>query len=144
MKSKVDEINKILNSRKFDIISLNETKLDENTPDIFKSNFYNFIRRDRTSHGGGLLIFIRLEYKIVCQEIYNDYEIIFFQLLINGSLNNFISCYNPHTKFTKDLLNYLENVILLKIDLKLNLFIVGDFNNDFLSLELNLMQYFLI
>ena len=46
---------------------LNETKLDDEIPDSFYTNkHYNSIRRDRGSNrGGGVMVFIRIEYQIV-------------------------------------------------------------------------------
>jgi hypothetical protein len=36
-----------------------ETKLDESYPDaLFKVDNYHFWRKDRTSHGGGLLMYV--------------------------------------------------------------------------------------
>ena len=58
--SKMDEIKEILNLRLFDIICLNETKIDSNTPNGFlSSKYYKCIRRDRTSNGGGILVYIK-------------------------------------------------------------------------------------
>ena len=63
---KLDEIVEIVNLRVFDIISLNETKIDTNypTPKNLK-NYYQIIRRDRDKDGGGVLVLIRKEYNII-------------------------------------------------------------------------------
>ena len=89
---KLDEIVEIVNLRVFDIISLNETKIDTNypTPKNLK-NYYQIIRRDRDKDGGGVLVLIRKEYNIILQENFQESEVIFFQLKINGLINNFES-----------------------------------------------------
>ncbi len=62
---KLVEVNEILD-KKYDLVSFNETKLDNLIPNNFYVNDdYQMIRRDRNRHGGGLLVFIREEYKIV-------------------------------------------------------------------------------
>ena len=72
------EINEIVNLRKFDIISLNETKIDCNSPDPIVSAFYNVIRRDINNSGGGIMIFVKKEYKIARQVISEEAKIVFF------------------------------------------------------------------
>ena len=85
----------------FDIIVLNETKINEEIPDSFFSNRrYNTIRRDRNTEGGGVLVFCRKEYKILKSENSMDNEIIYFQLLNKNIICYFLACYNPN----KDLL----------------------------------------
>jgi len=119
--------------RLFDVISLNETKIDENTPDPFNSKFYNIIRRDRTSSGGDVMIFIKNEYKVINQYESSDFEIIFFQLKINETVNNFICAYNPHKEYSKQFFEYLETKFLMTMDLTLNFFLIGDLNNDLIE-----------
>ena len=132
--AKIDELLEILNLRCFDIIMLNETKIDENTPlKFFMSMFYTCIRRDRTANGGGILVYIRKEYKIIKQEVSVDYEIIYFQLLVENNLCNFICAYNPNKKFAVEFNNHLETNFLLSLNLDQNLFIIGDLNQDLLS-----------
>ena len=132
--SKIDEIKQILMNREFDVICLNETKIDCNIPNkFFISKYYKCIRRDRTNNGGGILIYIKKEYSILKQEASLDFEIIYFQILIKNSLCNFICGYNPQNKFSKEFNNHLESNFLLSINLDQNLFIIGDLNQDLLS-----------
>jgi len=74
------QINEIVNLKKFDITSLNETKIDCNSPDPIVSATYKFIRRDRNNTGGGIMIFVKKEYKIARQVIAEEAEIVFFQI----------------------------------------------------------------
>ena len=66
LNSRIDELKCILNSGVFYIIVLNETKIDEETPDSFFANRrYNNFRRDRKAGEGGILVYCRKEYKII-------------------------------------------------------------------------------
>lgn len=56
----------ILDLHVYDIISINESKLDENIPSkLFSHNYYNIIRRYRNRSGGGILIFVRKAYTVL-------------------------------------------------------------------------------
>ena len=132
----MDEIKEILNLRLFDIICLNETKIDSNTPNGFlSSKYYKCIRRDRTSNGGGILVYIKKEYTILKQETSLDFEIIYFQLLIKNNLCNFICGYNPHNKNSKDFNDHLETNFLLSMNLNQNIYVIGDLNQELLSAQ---------
>ncbi len=131
--SKLAEVNEIIDLRLFDLISFNETKIDANSPDPFNSIYYNVIRRDRNGSGGGVMIFIRKEYKIIKQIISDHFELIYFQLEVDGLASNFICAYNPHVEYSKDFFDHLENNFIMNLDLTFNLFIIGDLNNDLLN-----------
>jgi len=89
--SKSYKINEIVNLRKFDIISLNKTKIDCNSPDPIVSAFYNVIRSDRNNSGGGIMIFVKKEY-IARQVIAEEAEIVFFQIeLLNRATIFFVA-----------------------------------------------------
>ena len=69
--NKIDSIHDILDFGTFDIICINESKLDNSVPDSHLSHIkYTLHRRDREfsggvgfgRHGGGLLIFIKKFY----------------------------------------------------------------------------------
>jgi hypothetical protein len=66
IKTKIQFIDTILNTKNVDVLLMSETFLDEDTPTSFYKNVnYNIpLRRDRTKHGSGLLIFIRKGYTI--------------------------------------------------------------------------------
>lgn len=52
--SKCFELNQVLELDNFDLIFLNETKLDESVPNsFFVPTNYNLLRRDRKEKGGG-------------------------------------------------------------------------------------------
>ena len=79
--NKIAEIDEILNLKLYDIVTLNETKLDEYVSQSFYKNvFYIIIRRDRGTGGGGVLVFIRKEYKILNSFNSLDFEMIHFKI----------------------------------------------------------------
>ena len=58
--NKFEHVFSMLDNLKLDIIALSEAKLDDSVPDkLFKHDDYVLIRRDRNSHGGGLLIYVK-------------------------------------------------------------------------------------
>ena len=58
LRSKIDFIRIFLQEHKFDILCLNETKIDSSIPDAAISvPGYTIFRQDRTCHGGGVLIY---------------------------------------------------------------------------------------
>ena len=58
LRSKIDFLRIFLHKHKFDILCLNETKIDSTVPDAEISvPGYTIFRQDRTCHGGGVLIY---------------------------------------------------------------------------------------
>ena len=58
--SKMEHFIDVLNCLNVDIITLSETKLDDQTPDrFFEHSNYNIIRRNRNNRGGGILVLIK-------------------------------------------------------------------------------------
>ena len=57
--SKLDEIKILLHEQNIDILCLCETLFNQEfCDDELKINAYDFIRKDRQTHGGGLIIYI--------------------------------------------------------------------------------------
>jgi hypothetical protein len=72
------ELDLILKTEIFDIVSLNETKLDDSFP------IYILVRRDKSRNEGGLLFMIKKDYKIIHQDIgeSNEFKIDYIRLKI--------------------------------------------------------------
>ena len=90
----------ILELRKFDLIFLNETKIDDSVPEKFFENT-SFI----------------------------EIEAIHFELNVNNIHYNFICCYKAPNIDQVETLNIIEEYLFL-INLNKDLFIVGDLNMD--------------
>ena len=127
------EINILLNLCYFDILFFQESKLSDSfSSDLFKSNNYNIIRRDRTSNGGGIIIFVKKCYSISNKTIDSKFETISFSLSFKKSKTTFVSSYNPNISLSKEYLSHLTD-FLPTLDLVNNVIFIGDLNHDLLS-----------
>lgn len=123
------DINCILNTKIFDLLFLNETKLDVTYPDsFFKHDHYKILRRDRNKQGGGVVIFVKNSIKIKkFNTNIGKIECIHLQINIKDQDVNFFSCYKPPDLCEKEFIDDLENVIY-SVDHSDPLFLVGDLN----------------
>ena len=100
--------NKFISENKFDLFSLNETKLDDRNKKTLEFYNYNIETRNRNRNGGGVAILIKknLEYSVI-QELNNlDFEILGVTVqLVNTSINVIISTYRQTTKRIKEEIN---------------------------------------
>ena len=127
---KKNEINDVISLGVYDIISINETKLDETVPiSFFEYPKYTIIRRDRLRDGGGIMVLIKKNLKILKTEIFQHFEGILVSLLSKGKNINILFSYKPPTLKDKDFLEFLENYIL-SINTNEYFLIVGDLNMD--------------
>ena len=129
MFNKLDELDDLI-ATNYDIIMLNETKLDSNVPHSFYLNSnYNILRRDRNRHGGGIIVFIRREYYFTREPDFDNIEAIHFKLKINDFRYNFIATYKPPVFNNNCFLDEIETRIS-SIAQNLPIFIIGDLNMD--------------
>ena len=64
--NKTEHVLSNLDSTRCDVLVLNESKLDEDTPDkVFSHENYNNLRRNRNRFGCGLMVYVKKCYKIV-------------------------------------------------------------------------------
>lgn len=129
--NKINELNLILETKLYDIVTINESKLDEQVPVSFFTNpNYSCLRRDRKGKGGGgLLVFIMKKYNIIKSSDSYKGEVISFQLKINNKNYNFISCYKSPKSNDDEFIDELGN-ILFEFDPAEPMFIIGDLNMD--------------
>jgi len=138
IRQKINEINKILETKIFDFVVLQETNLNENIPaSFYKHNAYRSIRRDRHSihSSGGIIVFIRKEYTITNIQTYNedlDFEFIRFDIKFRKKILHFITCYKPPSYNEKIFISQIENV-LFTIDSNEPIFLLGDLNMDLIN-----------
>ena len=56
----IDELKKVMSSQTLDILAINKTRLDSTIADKDISIIgYNVIRKDRSRHGGGVLLYVK-------------------------------------------------------------------------------------
>lgn len=142
--NKINDLNQILDSKLYDIVTINESKLDEEVPISFFTNLsYSCLRRDRKGKGGGgLLVFVKKQYNIVKTSDSYKGEVISFQIKINNNHYNFISCYKSPSIDDQEFIDELGN-ILFEFDPAEPLFIIGDLNMDLASSKGDVLKSFL-
>jgi hypothetical protein len=114
----------------YDLISLNETKLDDLIPSSFFTHpSYSVIRRDRLRNGGGILIFVKKNLKVVRSTILKDFEGINVCLASKGKTVNVLFSYKPPSFKNDEYLDLLESFIL-SVNNNERVLIVGDLNMD--------------
>ena len=124
------------------MLFINETIFDKTKPiSFYKNSYYDIIRRDRDfnestkdSKGGGIIIFVKKQYKIKFIKS-PDMEFIYINIKIKNEELNFISAYKPPKTNNFQFLSTIENFFLSQINLKHPLFIIGDLNLDLLKDE---------
>ena len=103
------------NSNLFDLVLFQESKIDSSIADsYFELPNFHLILRDRTAHGGGLIIFAKKSIKIHNLFIYDNIEAISFSMNINSTIINFIYSFNPNLNNSENFLNEIEKIILKK------------------------------
>ncbi len=130
------DVDDILCTRNFDIISFNETRLDSLVP----SNFYTHpdyisIRCDRNRSGGGTMVFIKRFFKIVKTTIRqgsSNSEFVHLTIRIGNSSLNVICSYKPPCANNIIYLDELDD-LFHSLDTSIHTFIVGDLNMDMSS-----------
>ena len=112
---------------------ISETKLDDSVPNSFYTNTqYQKLRLDRDTKSGGLVIFIKNGLTITKSKLFNNIELIYFQVKVLSQTYNFIYCYRRPVSNEKEFLDHLESVIHT-LNLNEPLFIIGDLNMNILN-----------
>ena len=137
--SKFEEIKEWLTEGVFDILSIQETKIDRTFPNSqFHVDGYKLFRRDRPKGGGGLAVFIRDNISATRKKITTtSVESLLFDLHIGQRRFALVSAYKPPpvnnaifstemTTVLEQAMSFCENVICL-----------GDLNCDILNPLMN-------
>ena len=120
---------------KLDIIMVSETKIDESFPEsqFIIEGYSKPFRRDRNSHGGGILIYIRDDIpckEIKTQKLPGDIEGIFIEINLRNNKWILIGGYNPQ----KESICYFLTQVSKELDKLLgnydNILMLGDFNSS--------------
>ena len=120
----------------YDILAFTETHLDGNVcnENILIENYDKPYRKDRTCHGGGLLVYINSNLaheRMEALEIFWD-ECIWFKVKQNNQFYLFGMFYSPKTS-DKLFFQRLNNNLDSAMDISRNIIIMGDFNEDILN-----------
>ena len=125
-----------------DILLLSETKLDDSFPTgQFSLNGYSKLcRLDRSSNGGGILLYVRED---IPSRLLTDYKIkdnveLFFVEVNIRKKKWLLSCSNnPHKSNISNHLHHLNKDLDVYLKSYDNILIVGDFNSKFIENYMN-------
>ena len=133
---KLDEIKILLHEQNIDILCLCEAFLNQEfCDDELKINGYDFIRKDRQTHGGGLIIYIKSYLSFIHHVDLetNELESIWVEFKHNKQKSFFTCyCYRPPSS-TIDWINKFENNLEKAISDNREIIILGDFNFNLLT-----------
>ena len=133
--SKFDEIVFLLNKQLLDFFLINESKLDDNDDDsLFNHSNYLMLRRDRTSSGGGIVLYIKKNITIESVEIHDSFEIIsIIVTLDDNQKQGIIAGYRSNAISNVDsFIDKLESLTINLINICDGLIILGDLNINML------------
>ena len=81
----IDELKMVMSSQTFDILAINETRLDSTIADKDTSIIgYNVIHKDRNGHGGGVLLYVKETWNFLTKPIIPDVELEILTIEIIG------------------------------------------------------------
>ena len=131
---KIDNLRAVADSQNPDILVLTETWLDATIKDheIFIPN-YSITRRDRSRHGGGLIMYIRDSIPILSMVRHPNIELILTRIQLRQGVLMVGLLYRPPSSAAIDIFAELDTTLfnLPSSHLK-SCVIVGDFNVDLL------------
>ena len=133
----IDQLKFYLHDQKYDVISLNETMLDDSIEDHeIDISGYDILRKDRNRHGGGVAIYVRsiIDYKIRYDLMIDNLETITVEIQKPKAKPFLINTwYRPPNSSLEVFDSYEDIVKNMDIEDK-EMVLVGDFNCDW-SLE---------
>ena len=141
LRNKFDQL-KLLVAGNVDILILVETKLDETFPSesFLIDGFSKPFRRDRDSHGGGIMIYVRDD--IPCKQLSkhtlpDDIEGMFIEINLRKLKLLLFGTYHPPSQSDCYYFNKLSNSLDIYIDKYDKFLLAGDFNCEDCEPELD-------
>ena len=132
----IDEICVLLATKNFDILALNETRLDHSIPDdLVNIPYYDIIRNDRNRNGGGVCIYVRntISYRNLSHTIPDNLEAVVVEIHKPNSRPFIVSTIYRPPNSTVDIFGKIEYFIS-KFDCEHNEFyLLGDLNCNMLD-----------
>lgn len=136
----IEELRIFLHDHTFDILCINETRLDDTIHnDEVKIIGYELVRKDRNRNGGGVAIFIRnaIPYIERRELIPDNVEAICLEIKKSKSKPVLISTWYRPPDSSIDLLDRFEKFLQKADDEQKELIITGDLNCNLLAMEGN-------
>ena len=150
---KIDEIKILIHQNSFHILDISETWLSDKIPnELVNIPGFNVYRKDRPSHGWGVLIYIKETWGVLiyiketlphtyCPDLtnFNNTEVVWVRIDNKSSPSFYVSCvYNPKVddeNYYQCMLNNFENVLANNKEIV----ILGDLNINYI-LDENLCE----
>lgn len=122
------EINFLLEKCLLDVFVLNETKFDLTIDSSdYENSRYHLYRRDRTRHGGGIIVYVKKEISIKSMAIDPEAEIIRLTLNVKNEPDiGVIACYRPESINSDFFYDKLEQHTLDLLSKSTNVIVVGE------------------
>ena len=117
-----------------DILMISETKLDESFPvsQFLIPGFENPIRLDRSSSGGGIMLYIRegIPFKLLKSSgLSANTDAFLVEVKINKKKWLLCCSYNPHKALIENRMNELRKALDIYLH-KYHILLIGDFNSE--------------
>ncbi|XP_031556954.1 uncharacterized protein LOC116293638 [Actinia tenebrosa] len=137
----IDELRSWVIQQNFDLLCINESRLDPSIPSSMVSiEGYDIHRSDRNRNGGGVCLYLKKGVNGKNRSDLTDdkVESLCFEIMKPNSKSfAVLACYRPPNYDTRSFFNIFENV-LTKIDSEFKeIYILGDLNCDLLSTNIN-------
>lgn len=133
LKSKIAEVEVLINNYKSDLIILTETWINEKDKKFYNFNNYNAFYSCRKRQGGGLGVFLHNSFECKIIENFESENHACIILKIDRLKLIIVASYRPPTYNLNDYLNFLDEKISDMLPLKYNCIIIGDMNVDLLN-----------
>ena len=133
LRYKITELREILTKSNLEILTVSETKLDDQFPDnLFHVDGYHIFRRDRNSFGDGLMTFIKSHIPSRRREQFESthIEMTCVEITISKRKWAVISVYRTPRSSINTFFSELTKFLDIIIDNYENLLILGDLNID--------------
>ena len=143
--SKMHEISFLLDKGLLDVLVLNETKLDSTIDSAsYENSRYDLFRRDRTRHGGGIIVYVKKGLKIKSISVDKDAEIISLNLNVSNETDiGVIACYRPESINSELFYDKLEQHTLELVNRSTNILVIGDLNTNMFESQTSPLSEFM-
>ena len=129
----IDQFQLYLQKQQFDVICVNETRLDATVPNHEVGiNGYEIVRKDRNRNGGGVAIYLRtsINYKVKEELMSCDLEIITVEISKPKSKPFLVSCWYRLPDSPVEMFNNYEELVKKMNSENMEVILIGDFNCD--------------
>ncbi|XP_028416157.1 uncharacterized protein LOC114539748 [Dendronephthya gigantea] len=129
----LDQLRLYLLNQQFDVICINETRLDATVPNHEVGiSGYEIVRKDRNRNGGGVAIYLRthINYSIRKELMSNELETITIEISKPKSKPFLINCWYRPPDSMIEIFNIYEDLVKKMDNENKEVILIGDFNCD--------------